>query len=141
MKIWNYSRETHELLGEGVADADPLEDGNWLVPAYATDVEPPSAADGKSRHFDPTVGVWSYQDIPQVVDPTPTAEELWSDYQAMARAALARSDVTILRCVEAGIAVPPEWSEYRRALRAIVGAATGAPAQPLPTRPAFPAGT
>lgn len=56
---------------------------------------------------------------------------------AAARAALSASDVTVLRCYEAAIAVPSEWADYRKALRAVItGGATD-----LPAAPAYPSGT
>lgn len=51
-----------------------------------------------------------------------------------ARAALAASDVTLLRCLEEGIAVPEAWATYRAALREVVRTGDG----PLPTRPPWP---
>jgi hypothetical protein len=39
------------------ADQDPLDESNWLIPAYATGVEPPEVEDGKSRVFNGDV--WS----------------------------------------------------------------------------------
>jgi hypothetical protein len=69
------------------------------------------------------------------------AAAAWSAYQAGAKAALDASDVTILRCYEHAVATPAAWSTYRGALRAIISAASGDPTQPLPTRPAYPAGT
>lgn len=60
------------------------------------------------------------------------------DYTAAALAALAESDKTILRCAEKGLAVPSAWASYRAALRTIVN---GTAAGPLPTAPAYPAGT
>lgn len=65
----------------------------------------------------------------------------WSAYQAIAKAALDASDITILRCYEHAVATPAAWSTYRGALRAIISAASGDPTQPLPTKPAYPAGT
>lgn len=54
--------------------------------------------------------------------------------------ALVKSDITMLRCVEAGVAVPSAWNVYRKALRAI---ATGIDitSTVLPITPAFVAGT
>jgi len=79
----------------------------------------------------------------------PTAAQLaaqaaaaaWSAYQAKAQAALDKSDITILRCAENSVSVPTAWATYRKALRAIVGAASGDATQPLPNQPAYPAGT
>lgn len=57
---------------------------------------------------------------------------------AQAQAMLDASDITMIRCVEHGLAVPAEWSTYRTALRAVV-AAGGASA--LPSKPSYPAGS
>lgn len=79
---------------------------------------------------------------PVAVDPPPpSAAQLWAEHQAQAQAALDKSDTTILRCIEHSVAVPADWVSYRAALRAIVSATSGDPTQPLPTRPAYPAGT
>lgn len=68
MKIFHYHEITGELLCEGVADADPLDIGNWLIPAHATNVQPPELVEGSSRHF--VAGGWEYREIPlQVVEP------------------------------------------------------------------------
>jgi len=67
--------------------------------------------------------------------------EAWAAYQAKAHASLSASDTTIIRCAENNVAVPAAWATYRSSLRAIVGAASGDPTQPLPVKPAYPAGT
>ena len=61
MRIFNFHPYTDEYLGESVADQDPLDKDNWLVPAYATTIEPPVQQDGKIRVF--VNGVWCYSDI------------------------------------------------------------------------------
>ena len=65
----------------------------------------------------------------------------WTAYQATAQAALTESDKTILRCGENAVVVPAAWATYRKTLRAIIAATSGDPTAPLPTRPAYPAGT
>ncbi|WP_017903615.1 tail fiber assembly protein [Pseudomonas asplenii] len=47
MKIYNAHPVTGEFIGEGMADPDPLEIGNWLIPAHAFTDEPPVA--GKNQ--------------------------------------------------------------------------------------------
>ncbi|WP_374556013.1 hypothetical protein [Aquitalea pelogenes] len=65
----------------------------------------------------------------------------WINLQSQANTALLASDTTILRCYENAVAVPEEWANYRRALREIISTSIGDPAQTLPIRPAYPAGT
>jgi hypothetical protein len=77
-----------------------------------------------------TGGVWTF-----TAPPAPPAP----DTRSAAQAALDKSDVTVVRCYEHGVAVPADWVAYRAALRVIVdgGPTTAA----LPVAPAFPAGT
>lgn len=65
----------------------------------------------------------------------------WEKYRAEAKAALDKSDITILRCAENNIAVPANWATYRAELRAIISAQSGDANQALPTRPAYPEGS
>jgi hypothetical protein len=55
-----------------------------------------------------------------------------------AQAALDRSDITVLRCFEHAVTVPPDWVTYRAALRTIIA---GGSATALPAVPAYPPGT
>jgi hypothetical protein len=50
---------------------------------------------------------------------------------------LAKSDMTALRCVKAGIPFPTAWQEYVAALREIFQTGIG----PLPDQPPYPEGT
>lgn len=75
---------------------------------------------------------------PSYANSTPS---LWSSLQSQALGALTESDITVLRCVESGVAVPQAWRDYRAALRLIVSSETGDPDLGLPARPEYPAGT
>ncbi|MBT0459845.1 tail fiber assembly protein [Morganella morganii] len=52
MKIYNYHPLTKEFLSEGIADADPLVEGNWLIPAHATTIPAPEIQSGYVPVFD-----------------------------------------------------------------------------------------
>ena len=79
---------------------------------------------------------------PIAVDPPgPTAKELWDAYRMDAQSLLNQSDITILRCAEHGIPIPPEWKEYRAKLRSIVSAPSEDPSLRIPKRPKYPEGT
>lgn len=69
MKIYHYHPDTGVLLGEGIADASPLEQDVWLVPASATTIEPPQAPVGSQVVF--SDGAWQIQDLPK---PEPAPE-------------------------------------------------------------------
>lgn len=51
MDIWNYHPTTGELIGPGVADPNPVELGEWLLPAHATPIEPPAPDEGHIAVF------------------------------------------------------------------------------------------
>lgn len=62
MLIYNYSRTTFELVGEGVeARLDPVGQ-NPMIPAFATSVEPPTAGDNQVAVFDQGAQTWSLMD-------------------------------------------------------------------------------
>lgn len=61
MKIYHYDSETGKYLGEGLADLSPLEQDVWLIPAYATSVEPLEAPDGQYAAF--IDNAWSLHEI------------------------------------------------------------------------------
>lgn len=73
MKIYHYHEKTGLLLGEGMADPSPLEPGNWLIPAHATNVEPPEHVEGSTRHF--VAGGWEYQEAITTQDSTESGVE------------------------------------------------------------------
>lgn len=54
MKIYNYHPEYNNYLGSSMADESPLEPGVWLIPAYATDIEPPTCELNQIQIFNGT---------------------------------------------------------------------------------------
>lgn len=52
MRIWHYHPDNGPLLGEGLADPCQVEEGKWLIPAYATTIAPPAASAGRIPVFD-----------------------------------------------------------------------------------------
>lgn len=59
--VYHYDESTGEYLGDGIARPDPMEPGRWLIPAWATTVEPPEPQEGRVRCFDGTA--WVYVDL------------------------------------------------------------------------------
>jgi hypothetical protein len=52
MKIYHYHPDYKHLLCEGVADPSPLDPpGVWLIPAHATETEPPKFSSGRIPVF------------------------------------------------------------------------------------------
>lgn len=51
MEIYNYSRETFEFLGISTADESPREPGVFHIPAFATNIKPPSVSENQAAVF------------------------------------------------------------------------------------------
>lgn len=75
--IYHYNEITGVLLGADVARESPMEPGIFLVPAHATEIEPPAAPSGELAVFDVATGAWSLVVMPQPVPvPPPTLAEI-----------------------------------------------------------------
>lgn len=89
---------------------------------------------GEVRYPANVLTLWSREELEVIglvwVEPAPAPV----DWISPARDALAASDITVLRCVEQGVAVPEAWVVYREALREVVRTGEG----PLPERPDWP---
>lgn len=69
------------------------------------------------------------------IAPLTDAQVKDAQLKASASDALRKSDVTVLRCIEHGTAVPAEWVAYRAALREVVQGTRSV----LPQSPKYPA--
>jgi hypothetical protein len=87
MKIYHYHPITKEYLGEGLADKDPLEKDSWLIPAHATNTQPP-----KTPESEYTIAFidneWKYIEIEQVarvdvVNSSPSTETAFAKVSKM----------------------------------------------------------
>jgi hypothetical protein len=80
MKTYNYNPETFEYVGEGLADPDPLEPGNWLIPGNSVVIPPPLPVEGKTINYDTEAKAWVYKDIPPP-PPPPEANFTYKDWR------------------------------------------------------------
>jgi hypothetical protein len=113
MKIHHYDQNTGEYLGEGVADADPLEPGRWLIPANATNVQPPEHVEGSTRHF--LAGGWEYRDIPAPV-PEPVPEPYVPTYKELRAAEYPPMGDQLDALFHAGV-FPPDMAALIQAVK------------------------
>jgi len=64
MEVYTYNPVTGELVGISEADESPLEPGNFLMPAYSTELEPPAFnPQSEIVYFDKDEKVWRKQDL------------------------------------------------------------------------------
>lgn len=73
MDIWHYHPQNRRLMGQGQADASPLEPGVFLLPAFATDIPPPNASEAFFVVF--TGDGWALKEIPSPPEPEPEPEQ------------------------------------------------------------------
>ena len=61
MRIYHYEETTNAYMGSSQAMEDPMEPGRWLIPAWATTVEPGAEIEGMEQVFNGTE--WVYRDV------------------------------------------------------------------------------
>ena len=70
--IYNYHKVTKEFTKTSIAKTSE-KDGAYLIPAYATDIEP-IMENGKTTKFDPQHNRWILEEMP-VIQPEQVVEE------------------------------------------------------------------
>lgn len=142
MDIYHYHPFTGEYVGASQAIPDPLEPGRFLIPAHATEMEPPAAGDHEVAVFNGSAWTlmpdfrgteyWledgSKHAISAIGDVVPEGasltepekdqeENLAQAARAKRNALLRESDWVALRATETQTPIPQEWLDYRAALR------------------------
>lgn len=69
--IYNYDPNSGAFTTEAAADPSPLEQGVFLIPAFATDVAPPTTGANQVAFY--SGGGWTVKNIPAPIVPTPAA--------------------------------------------------------------------
>lgn len=116
MKIYNFDATTGEFLTESVADADPREPSNWLIPAFATKNAPTFKA-GFTPFYENDIWVLK----PIVVPPAPTLAEL----KTVKKAEISTSFEKTMQQITTGYS-PNEiasWSKQEQEARAFTAVA------------------
>jgi hypothetical protein len=77
MKVYSYSWDTGEYIGEAEADVSPLDPGNFLIPAFATTKVPPDINEfpGSWQYFDREKDEWVIEKKRSEVTTPPTITE------------------------------------------------------------------
>lgn len=109
MDIWHYHPQNRRLMGQGQADASPLEPGVFLLPAFATDIPPPNASEAFFVVL--TGDGWALKEIPSPPEPEPEPQPASPPVPTLTRrqlrlALLTRFGLTVEH-VEAQIAAMP----------------------------------
>ena len=100
-----------------------------------------------ARNAGGTLDVVDDQLVITLVDPGVISAKLLTqqkrEYKAQVQALLTKSDLTVMRCYEAGIALPANWVAARKSWRVVVSSAIDSidPMQPLAAVPPYPEGT
>jgi hypothetical protein len=132
--VYNFDHASGVFVGASDARPDPMQPGQYLLPAFATwDAPPPFDRATQFARF--VAGAWRVEAIPQpapeAAAPAPASPEARSPVDSypvtpasredMLRQAqaqlLAASDWVVIRAMERGEAVPADWAAYRQTVR------------------------
>jgi len=76
MEIYNYD-EQGKYVGSGIADRSPLEADVYLIPARATDKQPPVAKAGFDIYW--AGEAWEYRELPKEKPVQPNEYSVWDE--------------------------------------------------------------
>jgi hypothetical protein len=95
------------LVGETVADPDPMDEGNWLIPGGCVEQEPPALSDGQRAKF--ADGSWLVVDPEPVVEPEPELPPTKAQIEQMRRGAYTQEADPLFFMSQRGEATVEEW--------------------------------
>jgi len=120
MKIYNYHPVTKEYIGKSIANESPLEEGVYLIPVNATDIQVPEFQAGKVAMFNENSQQWQQVSIEFANAETPltlTNEEKLNIIRQNRNQLLYECDWTQLADCPLSVAKIAEWASYRQQLR------------------------
>jgi len=118
LQVYSYHPATGLYVGTDVAFTDPLTPGEYLIPASATPIEPPTPGEGELVRWNGSE--WVKEPIPVIEPepaPEPTEEQKAAEARAQRNGLLLACDWTQLPDVPLSAEVKADWVEYRQSLR------------------------
>lgn len=111
--LYAYHPESGLPVGQIAADASPLEPGDWLWPAFSTDMPPPAAGEDESVRF--ANGGWIIESVPPPPEPPEPAPPSLYDYRLAIQShvdatAQARSYDSGITCASYLGSTNPAWA-------------------------------
>ena len=116
--VYSYDPNTGKYQGTARAWESPLEPGVYLIPAHATEVEPPEVDENHQAIWNGES--WDIKEIPVEPEPEkhePTKEELLEMIRQIRNEKLYECDWTQLPDAPLTNEQKQAWQEYRQALR------------------------
>ena len=97
-------------VGPAVADADPLDEGAWLIPAGCVTEAPPALSEDQRAQF--SNGAWVIVDPEPVVEPEPEPElpPTKADHEELRRSAYQQEADPLFFMSQRGEATVEEWT-------------------------------
>ena len=118
MRIYHYRKESGRYLGSSIAEVDPLDSNNFLIPANATTVAPMTVKVGFDAFF--INGKWVEMEL---VDPQPTevpSKDEQEEYVLSVVAELTHLGRLATECYINKVEVPKEWVDYNNHLKELL---------------------
>jgi hypothetical protein len=95
------------LVGETVADPDPMDEGNWLIPGGCVEQEPPALSDGQRAKF--ADGVWLVVNPEPVPEPEPELPPTKEQQEQLRKWAYQQEADPLFFMSQRGEATVEEW--------------------------------